>query len=474
MNKKKVILWFRSDLRLHDNEALVDALASSDDLYPVYVFDTRIFGGKSAFGFDKTDFFRAQFVIEAVANLKQSLQNVGSDLIIRIGQPEEEIYSLAKELKTSWVFCNRERTREEVYVQDNLEKELWSIGQEVRFSRGKMLFYTSDLPFPVTHTPDTFTQFRKEVEKIVPIRKPILAPVEIPLFEEKVEVGEVPNLNDLGYTINESYMPAFVGGEDAAIDRLQHYFWDTNEIKNYKERRNELLGLDFSSKFSVYLAHGCLSPKYVYHELKRYEEERGSSDGTYHMFFELLWRDFFRLIGKKYGDLIFVRGGIKKKKRSDLANDMSLFRVWSEARTGMPLIDAAMTELNETGFMSNRARQNAASFLINDLKVNWQIGAEYFESKLIDYDPCSNWGNWMYLAGVGNDPRPARYFNIIKQSQKYDPDGAYVKHWIPSLRKLPNDKVHQPFMLTEEEQSGYGFVIQKDYPQPCLKKADYQ
>ena len=473
MNKKKVILWFRSDLRLHDNEALVDALAASDDLYPVYVFDTRIFGGKSSFGFEKTDVFRAQFIIEAVANLKQSLIRLGSDLIIRIGHPETEIYNLAKDLKTSWVFCNRERTREEVYVQDILEKDLWSIGQEVRFSRGKMLFYTSDLPFPVTHTPDTFTQFRKEVEKIVPIRTPIEAPKEIPVFEEEVDLGQVPTLADLHYKSHEHYEPSFTGGENAAIERLDHYFWKTDEIKNYKDRRNELLGLDFSSKFSVYLAHGCLSPKYIYHELKKYEASRGSTDGTYHMFFELLWRDFFRLIGKKYGNLIFVRGGIKQKRRTDLSNDLSLFRVWSEARTGMPLIDAAMTELNQTGFMSNRARQNAASFLINDLKINWQIGAEYFESKLIDYDPCSNWGNWMYLAGVGNDPRPARYFNIIKQAQKYDPNGDYVKHWIPALRKLPSDKVHQPYLLSDEEQTEYDFLMQKDYPQLCLKKADY-
>ena len=173
MKGKKGLVWFRQDLRLHDNEALHEALTHCESIIPVFVFDERVFGEMTRFGFRKTGIFRAQFIIESIIDLKKSLVARGSDLVIRIGKPEEEIFKIAKEEKTSWIFCNRERTDEEIKVQDALERNLWSVGQEVRFSRGKMLFYTADLPFPVTHTPDIFAHFRKEVEKYIPIRSPL-------------------------------------------------------------------------------------------------------------------------------------------------------------------------------------------------------------------------------------------------------------------------------------------------------------
>ena len=471
MNSKRTILWFRNDLRLHDNEALQEALTSSDEVIPIYIFDERIFKGTSSYGFRKTDVFRAKFILESVANLRQNLRKKGSDLIVRVGLPEVEIYHLAKRLKTNWVLCNRERTQEEVEVQDKLERNLWSIGQEVRYSRGKMLYYTSDLPFPVTHTPDVFTQFRKEVERIVPIREAFPTPGEMPIVPEEIERGVFPSLYDFGFNdedLKRGEQVPFKGGEDAGLNRLQTYFWDSDLVARYKEMRNGLVGLDYSSKLSVYLAHGCLSPKKIYAELVKYEEERARNSSTYHLFFELLWRDFFRLMGKKHGNAIFKKGGTKLKVRNDLVDDLALFRIWAEGRTGLPMVDAAMSEINNTGFMSNRARQNVASFLINDLGVNWQIGAEYFESLLIDYDPCSNWGNWNYLAGVGSDPRPQRAFNVVKQSKKYDADGQFIRKWLPQLSELPNEKIHEPFLLSEEEQVMYNCILNKDYPDYCL------
>ena len=476
MNNKPVILWFRNDLRLHDNEALKEALSADSDILPIYVFDDRLFYGKSSFGFRKTGVHRAKFIIESIQDLRQSLRAKGSDLIVRVGKTEEVLFQIAKELKSKWIFCNRERTQEEVEIQDQLERLLWSIGQEVRYSRGKMLYYTADLPFPVTHTPDTFTQFRKEVEKIVPIRETIKVPDNLPPIGVEIYSEEIPDLKRLGYTSQEidlSKLKQFEGGERAALDRLNYYFFESDLVSSYKETRNGLLGPDDSSNFSPYLSQGCLSPKLIFQKLSEYENERGKNESTYHLFFELLWRDFFRLMGKKHGNAIFKRGGIKNQVRNDLNNDMSLFRIWSEGRTGMPLIDASIKELNQTGFTSNRARQNLASFLVNDLKVNWQIGAEYFESLLIDYDPCSNWGNWNYIAGVGNDPREGRYFNIVSQARKYDPEGTFVRSWLPQLQAIPNDKVHQPYLLNPQEQKDYNCLLQKDYPQICIKKEIY-
>ncbi len=476
MNKKKVIVWFRNDLRVHDNEALQDALDAGDEIYPVYVFDDRVFKEHTDFNLRKTGKFRARFIIECVEVLRSSLQGLGTDLIIRSGIPEDVVFELAKELKTSWVFCNRERTREELNAQDRLEQNLWAIGQEVRYSRGKMLYYTADLPFPITHTPEVFTQFRKEVEKIVPVRLPIEKPDAIAKYSIVIESGDIPEMKDFGFRSDELENmdeSLYKGGELEGLKRLNYYLWETDLIRDYKETRNGLLGKDYSSKLSAYLAHGCLSPKTVYHEIKRYEQERVKNDSTYHLFFELLWRDFFRLMGKKHGDKIFLKGGIKEEVDKELQEDEGLFRIWCEGRTGMPFVDAAMLELNTTGYMSNRSRQNVASFLVNDLKINWQMGAAYFESQLLDYDPCSNWCNWNYISGVGNDPKEGRYFNMHTQAKKYDSNGDFVKHWIPALRNIPADKVHQPFLLTDEEQVEYNCILQKDYPDLCVKKESY-
>lgn len=474
MKKKRVIVWFRKDLRLHDNEALADALRTSEEVIPVYVFDERVFKGQTKYGFSKTGPHRAKFIIESITDLRNSLKSIGSNLIVRVGKPEEVLLELAQEVKSAWVFCNRERMAEEVAVQDKLEKKLWEIGQEVRYSRGKMLYYTADLPFPVTHTPDVFTHFRKEVEKYIQVREPLVAPVkgDFQPWSIRLEEGKIPTLIDFGHKLIEKEERAvlnFKGGETAGLERLQYYLWETNAIKNYKETRNGLIGEDYSSKFSAWLAHGCLSPKKIYQELKRYEAERAKNKSTYWLFFELLWRDFFRLMGKKHGNAIFQKGGTLGVINNDAKEDEQLLHVWIEGRTGIPFIDANMRELALTGFMSNRGRQNVASFLVKDLHVNWQMGADYFESMLIDYDPCSNWGNWNYIAGVGSDPREDRYFNILKQAKRYDLKGDFVKIWCPELKEIPSDKIHRPDTLSSPEQAKYHCKLGVDYPKSMVR-----
>lgn len=446
-NTRRVIVWFRQDLRLHDNEALTMALSRGDEVYPVYVFDPRVFQGKSKHGFPKTGIFRAQFILESVIDLQKNLRELGCELIIRMGNPEEEIALLAKELRASWIFANREPTWEEAKVQNALEKNLWQLGQELHFFRGKMLYYTQDLPFPISQTPDIFSSFRKEVERFVPIRKPLESPKNLPTWSYRIATGTMPSLLDLGYEqdaapTDERAALQFRGGESEALARLKHYLWDTDAVADYKETRNGLLGADYSTKFSAWLAQGCLSPKKICDELAKYEEQRTKNKSTYWLFFELLWRDFFRLMGKKYGSKLFHINGLgQREPRSERVN-MELFAKWAEGRTGQAFIDANMIELRQTGFLSNRGRQNVASYLVNDLKLNWQLGAEYFEQMLIDYDVCSNWGNWNYIAGVGNDPREDRYFNPLTQARRYDPEGDYVRHWLPKLKGYSGDEIH--------------------------------
>jgi deoxyribodipyrimidine photo-lyase len=465
--KEVALVWFRNDLRIKDNEALSLASNQAGTIIPIYIFDTRIFNGKTSFGFRKTGVHRTQFIIEAVQDLKKNLQALGNDLVVAVGHPEKILPELAKKYKASWVFCNRERTHEEVKVQDRLEKNLWDVGKEIIYTRGKMLYYTSDLPFPVAHTPDTFTTFRKEIEKHVKVREPLQAPSALnnSLLSE-IDFGVVPTLSDFGFDTKVTSL--YPGGETEGFNQLKYYLWDTDLLASYKNTRNELLGRDFSSKFSPYLAAGCISPKTVYAEVKRYEKQRISNESTYWLIFELLWRDFFRLIGKKFGNKIFQKGGIRNKNQK-ASEEQFVFEKWAKGNTGIPFIDANMRELNATGFMSNRGRQNVASFLVHDLKLNWLMGAEYFESLLIDYDPCSNYGNWNYVAGVGNDPREDRYFNINTQVKKYDEKCKYIKHWVPEVNALPYEYAYRPHELPQHMREEVNFVLGRDYPKPIVK-----
>jgi len=436
MHRRRAIVWFRQDLRLHDNEALSEALKHADEVIPVYVFDERVFRGTTRwFGFPKTGKFRAKFILESVRDLRAQLRGLDSELYVRVGKPEEEIFRIARQCRTSWVYCNRERTQEEVWVQDALERNLWSIGQELRFNRGKMLFHTADLPFPVTHTPDTFSQFRKEVEREVNIREPIPAPGQkFPLLTCHLESGDIPLLEDFDhdpFRRDPRVALDFKGGEREALKRLRYFFRETDLPSAYNDTRNGLIGGDYSTKFSPWLAQGCLSPKMIWRELKRYEEKNGRNKSTYCLALQLIWRDFFRLQAKKHGDSIFLKGGTHGKPVPGLRNDRELLEKWIEGRTGAPFVDANMKEIAATGYMSNRGRQVVGSFLVKDLKVNWQMGAEYFESILIDYDPASNWGNWNHIAGVGCDPREDYPLNHAAQAQRYDPKEEYVNLWLP-------------------------------------------
>jgi deoxyribodipyrimidine photo-lyase len=246
---------------------------------------------------------------------------------------------------------------------------------------------------------------------------------------------------------------------------LETYLWEGDRLRRYKKTRNGMLGADYSSKFSAWLNAGCLSPRRVYEEVKRYEDERVSNDSTYWLVFELLWRDFFQFQFLKHGTAHFTREGIRNRTDIDWRSEETEFRRWARGETGIPFIDANVRELNRTGYMSNRGRQNVASFFANNLRLDWRRGAAYFETQLVDYDPCSNYGNWAYIAGVGNDSRN-RYFNILKQARKYDGNAEYVKHWLPELADLPPEYAHKPWQMGPQEQAQYGVELGIDYPRP--------
>ncbi|XP_022855504.1 cryptochrome DASH, chloroplastic/mitochondrial isoform X3 [Olea europaea var. sylvestris] len=454
--KGVAIVWFRNDLRVLDNEALLMAWVSSEAVLPVYCVDPRLFSTTRYFGFPKTGGLRAQFLIECLADLKKNLMKLGLDLLIQNGKPEEILPSLAKAYGVHTVYAQKETCSEELNVERLVSKSLQKVvlssskGQSVKPNStnstkleliwGSSMYHIDDLPFSCNSLPDVYTQFRKSVESKSKVRSCIKIPTSLGPAPSIKDWGCIPEITVLGLEkAKVGKGLAFVGGESAAVSRVCEYFWTKNLLRTYKETRNGMLGPDYSTKFSPWLASGSLSPRFIYEEVKRFERERESNDSTYWVLFELIWRDYFRFLSIKQGNSIFHAGG-PRKVEANWSQNPTLFDAWRNGQTGYPLIDANMKELLTTGFMSNRGRQIVCSFLVRDMNIDWRMGAEWFETCLLDYDPCSNYG-------VGNDPREDRYFSIPKQAQNYDPEGEFVAYWLPQLRVLPKEKRHFPGLL---------------------------
>lgn len=433
---ERIVVWFRKDLRLHDNEALTRAMEHSEEIIPVYVFNEEELMGKTAYEFQKTGPHRAQFLLESVEHLRQAFRERGIDLVVRMGNPEEEVFELVKEVEASQVYANMERTQDELEVQNSLERNLWSIGLEISFFRGKMLYYTQDLPFPITQSPDTFSAFRKEVERFVPVREPLPTPDVFAPWTMDIDTGDLPILEELGYEATAQDPRAeviFEGGEEAALSRVALYFGKEGHLAHFNDTHYELEGAYRSSYFSPWLAAGCLSPKYVYAELIAYQKEHRCKKAAQAFFQELLWRDYYRLMGKKYGYVMFEEGGIRGQESKDLTEDWTAFNAWKDGETEAPLINACMLQLKKTGFLSQKGRQLVSSYLVNDLGVHWRMGAAYFQHILIDYDICSNWVNWNIVGGVGPDPKEDRFVNIENQTKRFDSKGVYTRRWSNSV-----------------------------------------
>lgn len=454
----RTLHWFRNDLRCRDHEALHRASESSDVLIPVFCINPNWFQ-QTKYGFPKCGSFRAKFLFETLENLRDQLKKLDSDLIIRIGKPKDILPELCEKYAVDSVSWQQEITPEEMDEEQKVRNALADFDLEIYTFGGLTLFHPDDLPFPPENVPDVFTAFRKKVEKYSSVREEFEFD-SLPPLPDDLESGEIPELgifNLQEVEISQNSVLKFTGGSQAALDRLQHYFWETDQLKVYKETRNGLLGADYSSKFSSWLANGALSPRTIYHEIRNYEEARGKNDSTYWLIFELLWRDYFKFIAQKYGASLFYSGGFKKLDVS-WSVDSKLVENWQNGTTGIPFIDANMRELNQSGFMSNRGRQNVASFFSKYLNLDWRMGAAWFESQLIDYDVCSNWGNWAYVSGVGNDPRD-RYFNILLQAERYDADGDYTRLWIPEIAHLPDELLQTPWKAETPPE---------DYPAPMI------
>lgn len=426
--QKTTLVWFNNNLRSQDNVTLKSAIESFDRTIGVYCISPKLFQ-ETKFGFRKMEGFRAKFLLETLKDLKQQLNDLNISFLVYFDMPENCIPSLVDQYNITDIFLQKEWTQEES-VQIETVKQVLPKNTVFHAYYDQFLFHPKDIPFKALETPKVFTVFRKILEKQAKVR-PLIS--VCPQKKEGLLDFDIsiPTLKDLGFEIPQNIPHSafpFCGGETSGKNRLNHYIFKTKALGVYKKTRNGLVGTDYSSKFSAWLANGSLSAREIYWAVKSFEKQHFSNQSTYWMIFELIWRDFFKYVALKHGNSIFKIEGILNHNYP-WSNTQKFIQQWVHGQTPDDFVNANMIELKTTGWMSNRGRQNVASYFAKNQQLDWRIGAAYFESMLIDYDVHSNYGNWMYVSGVGNDPRD-RVFNVKLQAERYDPNRKFQTLWL--------------------------------------------
>lgn len=430
----RAIYWFRQDLRLQDQPVLQTLAQEASCLLPVYCLNPDHFRSLGL-GFAKTGPWRVRFLLESLQDLAASLRARGSDLQVCWGRPETVLPALARQMGADAVYASSEALPEECQESLAVTDALSQAGLSFKLHERIQLLPQENLPFALTDLPTSFTPFRHRVEAQWSVPAVMPASGRLPPLPADIPPQPAwgwPDFGRFGLAAPSDDPRAvlrFQGGESAGLARLEDYIHGRALIRSYRETRNGLLGEAYSSKLSPWLANGALSPRQIYAAVREHENQQGANESTYWLIFELLWREYFRLVATRWGARIFRLKGLRDEARPCRHNQAD-FETWCQGQTGQSFIDANLRELARSGWMSNRGRQNVASYLIHDLKLPWTWGAAWFEHQLIDYDASSNWGNWMYLAGVGNDPRPYRRFDPVGQASRYDPQGAFQSHWL--------------------------------------------
>ncbi len=426
------LYWFRRDRRLSDNPALLKAIGMADTLLPLTLHEPQQI---TSWGFARLGPHRQTFEAQSLAGLAQQLSELNSALYQPTTPGITGLIELAREVQTKQIVCQSLAAPEE---QQELQA-LRAAGLTVTTIEQAALLPHDRLPFAIEQTPTIFTEFRHQIERAgVRPRTPVPAPLSLPPLPQHVPGAHAIKIDP--YEGQSSVprpdarssfpyqTPPWHGSETCAQNHLLRYF-ASDDPQRYKQTRNALTGVQYSTKFSPWLALGAMSAAQIVYALKEHESNRGANDSTYWIWFELLWRDHFRLMMQRFGESLFRPSGLSQQKRPAIAITHQGFERWQAGQTGHRLIDAGMRELASTGYLSNRMRQIVASYLIHELQGDWLAGAAWFEHCLIDFDIHSNQGNWAYIAGVGTDPRGGRQFNPDKQGEQHDRDGHYRQLW---------------------------------------------
>ena len=452
------ILWYRRDLRVHDHPALRAALDGHDRVVPVFVLDDALLGGRYGSG------ARTDFMLGCLRALGAALRERGSGLVVRHGRPEHEIPSLAAEVGAAAVHWTSDVSPYARARDRRVTEALGEAGVEARPATGG---YCIDVGRPRTRGGRPFRVFspfarvwsdagRREVGR---------APRRMPALPSGVHRGRLPSLAALGLT-SDVRAPVCPPGEDAAREALTRFL--AGAVGDYARRNDEPAG--GTSVLSPYLRWGCLSAREC--------EERARSHGgrgAQAWVRQLCWRDFYAHLLLHHPESAVHELQERYRGALEWAPDTGgrHLEAWQRGRTGFPLVDAGMRQLRVTGWMHNRVRLVVGSFLTKDLHLDWRAGEAWFARLLLDGEPAQNTGNWQWIASVGADPAPAfrRMYNPARHQERFDPDGAYVRRWVPELRDVPAARLSEPWRMSEDEQREAGCVIGRDYPEPIVDHA---
>jgi len=386
---------------------LVEAIAKSEAILPVYFFDPRHFDQLS---FHQSSVLRTNFLLESVAQLRQSFQKLGGDLLIIHGLPEDHIADLVEQYSIAEVYHHREVAPAETRVSANVEDRLWKIEVNLKHFIGHTLYNKEDLPFPIKDIPDVFTQFRKKTERDAIVKSCFDAP-EAVSFVPDVEWGQLPSLSDLyagQCPVIEDGAVRLRGGEQEGLQHLADLLRPDSSIYIKVSTRNSDPS-GYISELSPWLSLGCLSPRMVYWTIKAAEERYGNNPNFTNLLLGLFKRDYFRFMFKKHG-ASYLENTVSKE---DTTLDSS-FEQWKRGETGNVQVDAYMKLLADTGYLPSYGRVLAATFLVHVIKTDWMKGAAYFEAQLVDYTASSNWGNWKCIADSVSGMKSKNGFDVDK------------------------------------------------------------
>lgn len=449
------IWWIRRDLRLNDNEALTAACQSARDVIPLFIIDPEL--EKSP----NISQRRKAFLWRALRVLGKDIEKIGGHLVIRRGNPVDVLTQIFAEHSIQGIYAEEDfspyaRTRDR-RVSDVLPLHL--IGGS-SFSHPGSILKSDQTPYTV------FTPYSKAwlathpLESVVPLPSPAKISTPLGMASDSIPEAEV--------RYNSHLFPA---GEIAAQTRLKIFTGgETPPVYGYSEDRNRM-DINGTSQLSPYLRFGMVSPGQAIaaaHAALALASDPVSQKGVRTWINELIWREFYISI------LYHFPHVLKQSFQADYdriqwVNDEQDYADWCEGRTGYPVVDAAMRQLLSTGWMHNRARMIVASFLVKDLLIDWRWGERWFMKNLLDGDPAANNGGWQWTAGTGTDAAPYfRVFNPILQSKKFDPQGDYIKMWVPELSRVPVNYLHTPWEMPDEVQWKVGCVIGHDYPSPII------
>jgi deoxyribodipyrimidine photo-lyase len=449
------IVWFRRDLRVHDNPALRAALAGKERVVPVFCLDDRLLHGRHASG------ARTQFLLECLDDLDASLRKRGSGLAIRRGAPERELAALAQEAGAEHLHFATDVTPFARGRGERMRAALSGAGVQLHGHPGLSAIDDVGAPRTQSGRPYTvFTPFHRSWER-QDRREVLAAPRSLPALPRSLAKGRIPSLESLG--LEQEVPEPAQGGEQRARRRLARFL--AGDVHGYGQGR-DALGEDSSSRLSPYLHFGCVSPREV-------ESRLTSGHGVAAFRRQLCWRDFHHHVllhfpRNAHWEFQARYGGTISWSRS-----RKRFESWCEGRTGYPLVDAGMRQLRREGWMHNRARLVVGSFLTKDLGIDWRWGERFFMRMLVDGDEANNNGNWQWIASVGTDPQPVsrRIYNPARQLESHDPSGAYVRRYVPELARVPREYLAEPWTMPEEVQRGAGCTIGTDYPRPIVDHA---